>query len=311
MMRLLPIICAAVIASPSSSAASFVSIDGRVDNGVDGLFDVVVDIRDDAGEVRLTVTEASVVVVDGAFAVEVDVEDLVEDLASGAVMSVDVEIGSLRATSRLGAVFTARSSPHAAVATTANSAAALGTIAPASLIQLDTLDDVGGVTVAFGNLTAVPAGIADGVDNGNIDAVGSGLAVVGATLRLTTVTGALLIDGTVSAAAITDASITSNQLAGLTADDFANNTLTGVDFAAGTFAASDVATGTTLQLFLQNRACVLDIASGEELVTVSSCVRRTCGSAGRTTCGTVTCQDPPTGSNNCSNTPMGKLIFAP
>jgi len=217
----------------------------------------------------------------------------------------------LRASTRLGAMFSAATSTTAAKATTVTTASSLGVIEPASLIQISTLDDVGAVTVAFANVTDVPAGLADGTDNGNLNSVGAGLAVTGGVLRLTGITGAQVIDGTVPTAAIADGSMTSTPLVSLLAVKVADNTLTGADFGDGAVAAfSDIADPGSIRLYRQNLGCA-PAGGSDRIVTDSTCPRQVCGGTGRVECGSLFCEQPSTGSNFCANEQLGRLLFIP
>lgn len=299
-------------ASAPIAAAPFVSVDGRLDTASDDVVNIVVEVRDDDGTVRLTTTETGVVVLNGAFAFDLDIAEVVGDLSSGAVMTVDVEVGALRASTRLGAMFSAAASATAAKATTVTTASSLGVIAPASLIQISTLDDAGAVSVAFANVADLPAGIADGRDNGNLDSVGAGLVVTGGVLRLTGITGAQIINETVPTTAIADGSMTSAPLVSLLAAKVADNTLTGADFADGALPAfSDIVEPASLRLYRQNIGCA-PAGGSDRIVTEASCARQVCGGgSGRVECGFMFCEQPSTGSNFCGNEQLGRLLFVP
>jgi hypothetical protein len=300
----------ALVFAISSSAvmAQVVVVDGELAHHADGVFDVTIDVVDDAGTAVFSTTVASTTVTDGLFEVELDLTPASALLNAGAALTVDVSIDGVAARAQLGPVFAALQSSTAGSATSAAAADALGTIAPAELVQRSTVGTAGAVAIAFANLVDVPPGLADGVDNGTIDALGSGLSISAGTLRISGVTTAQIVDGTVPTAAIIDASIATVQLTGLAAADVATGALTGVHFADAAFASADVS-GLTVSLFQLNSAC--SSTGSDDLVTTSTCTRRTCGGAGRVTCGTFnTCQDPVAGSTTCSNTLLGKM-FAP
>ena len=298
-------------------AAPIVQVDGRLavgGVGRDGVFDAVVEIRDDTGTVRLTETVTGVIVVDGAFGVDLDMASVIGDLESGQVMTVEVEIADLIATARLGAAFSAGAAENAAFAASVASADRLGDVAPASLIQVATLDDIGAVQIAFGNLTGVPAGVADGADSGNIDTLDTALVVSAGTLRLapTSISGAMLVDGTVTSNALADLTVTTTQLAALSSADVADATLTGSDFADGSFVSSNVETAflTTSLLTITNIACTR--FGSDAFSTSPKCVRRACGTNGRIVCGfSADCQDPSSGSSLCDNVDVGFVLFPP
>jgi hypothetical protein len=280
-----------------------VVLDGDVRGVPDGIYAPVVDVLDDTGAVLTTLTLADVAVTDGLFEVELDLAAVAAQLAAGAEVSIDVELEGLSSSARLGALFAVSSVPHADAARSSATADSLGSIAPAELIQRDR---VGNVSIAFANLVDVPASIADGIDTGNIDAVGTGLAITGGTLQVTSITTTQLVDGSIASAALVDGSFNSASVAALAAVDVAEGTLTTADLGTG-FGIADVV-GTKPTIFAQDSAC----ASAEGGITIApSCTRRTCGSGGRVTCGTLSCQQPSSGSTLCNNVALGRLLFAP
>lgn len=297
----------AFLCSVAASASPVVVLDGDIRGVPDGSYAPVVDLFDTTGAVVSTTSLADVAVVDGLFELELDLADVADQLAAGAEVSVDVQLEGLSAVARVGAVFAVSSAAHADAALVAANAESLGSIGPDELVQRDRVGTAGAVSIAFANLVNVPAGVADGVDNGNITTLGAGLQITGGTLRVTSVTTGQLIDGTVATAALVDRSFNSASLAGLTAVDVADGTLTSLDLGTG-FGATDIA-GSTATIFAQNIACD-DIEGG--ITTSSSCTRRLCAAgAGRVTCGTSSCQNPSSGSPTCNNTALGKLLFAP
>lgn len=286
----------------STSMAQVVIVDGELAHHADGVFDVNVDVVDDGGTSLFTTTVPSTSVIDGLFEFELDLTPVATLLNSGAAVTVDVTIDGVAAQAQLGPVFAAVQASTASSAASAATANTLGAVLPAELVQRSTA-----VSIAFANLVGVPAGIADGVDNGTIDTLGTGLNITAGTLRVASVLSTQIVPGSVPAAAIVDSSVTTTQLASLAAADVATGTLTGADFADAAFASADVG-GLTVSLFEINLAC--SGVGSDGLVTTSTCARRACGSAGRVTCGTSnTCQDP-SAAGNCNNTLLGKM-FAP
>jgi hypothetical protein len=284
----------------STAMAQVVIVDGELANHADGVFEVNVDVVDDGGASLFSTTVPSTSVIDGLFEFELDLTPVASLLNSGAAVTVDVTIDGVAAQAQLGPVFAAVQALSASSAASAATANTLGAVLPAELVQRATA-----VSIAFANLVDVPAGIADGVDNGTIDAVGTGLSITAGTLRVASVLTTQITDGTVPTGAIVDSSVTTTQLDALAAADVATGTLTGADFADGTFASADVS-GLSVSLFRQNSAC--SGVGSDNLVTTSTCARRACGSAGRVTCGTSnTCQDP-SAAGNCNNTLLGKMF---
>jgi hypothetical protein len=296
------IILASFFAAAAAAASPVVVLDGEVRGIPDGIYAPVVDVRDDTGLPLTTITLADVAVTDGLFEIDLDLAAVASQLAAGTEVIIDVELEGLTAVAHLGAIFAVGSAAHADAALSAASADSLGSIAPGQLIQRD---DAGAVPIAFANVVGVPQGVGDGEDNGDFDSLGAGLAISNGTLRVTAVTTLQLNDGSVATGALLDGSFNGASVAGLAAADLASNAVTGAKLA--TFAFGEVA-GTKPVIYAQDIACS-SVEGG--ITTVSSCGRRTCGSGGRVTCGTVSCQQPSSGSSTCTNVALGRLLFAP
>ncbi len=302
-----------LLSAMSAFGAPLVAVDGRLvidEIAVDDVVDVLIEVRDDEGEQRLSLTEADVVVVDGAFVIDLDIATIADDLAAGATMQVEVTVDDLTTSTIIGRVYGAHEAVDVDTAATATTATKLGGIDAASLIAASGISAPGGVLVAFVNLTGVPAGIADGIDNGTIDAVGTGLGITGGALRVTSLTSAQIVDGTVPASALANGSFTTAQISGLVDADVAAASLTSANFAAGMITAAADVSGPQKVLYLRDIAC--DAGSDdtrERLTFAPGCGRRVCA-GGKIRCGTLN-ECISTGSNACFNDRLGSLVFAP
>lgn len=302
----------ACVLSTSTLAAPFATLDGRlfVDGvGVDDVVDVSIDVTDDTGASRLSAAENGVIVVDGAFAIDVDLQAFIEDLVVGEVMTLELAFDELVATATIGMAFSSKSASQAGRASVADVAGHLGTIAPASLIQVPTLQTAGAVTIAFGNLTGVPTGIADGIDQGNVDGVGAGLEIAAGTLRLTAIGSPNILDLSVPTAAFAANTLTGSNLSGLTSTDVAAASITGLKVADGIVTSISGVDGVQRAIYrITDPAC----DRTAPLTTSPVCVRRSCtqsgGGAGRITCDTTTTCGSTSGPT-CGNERLGHVLF--
>jgi hypothetical protein len=306
----------------SVHAAPVVTIEGRLtrrDVPEEGVFAATIELVDDDGDELVALDVPQLTVIDGAFSVDVDLEAATDALVAGEVISLHVNLGDgLERRLQVGTVFGAVHAAHADRALLVRTAATLGDI-PVSDLVAD--HSILAVPVAFANLTDVPAGIADGVDSGNIDTL-SGLVVSDGLLDVAAGAVTAVVEGSITSAQVADGSIGSTQLGGLSAAKVADGTLTGEDFATGAFGSSDVR-GTT-QLYLRARGCDAPLT----LTTDPRCDRRACviqnvncvSFVCRHNCTTEVCENLGTLPNNevrtCIGTgegvtPVGRLINAP
>jgi hypothetical protein len=306
-------------AAPPAGPLPLVVVDGVLregGQGVTGIVDVHVEVTDEAGDVVELVDVPGLVLLDGGFAVAVDVTAAAAALASGEVLRVAVAVddGSppvTQASTAVGAAFFAARAQEASSSTLAAQAAALraddgvGLVLPAALVSSSALARPGAAQVAWENLTGRPAGLDDG-DDGNVLSVGAGLALGGTTLSVATVNGALIADGSVGSAQLASSTLTSTQLSGLTGADFATSGLTAADFAAGLLTRVDVA-GNLQTVRAEAPGC----AHPDRLTTAATCAMddTRCAAGSRPACDTGDCEVGPL--TTCKTVVLGSLVFAP
>lgn len=303
---------AACLALPAA-AAPFVTVDGRFGGDAVDLTDVVsatVEVTDDASAILVAVTEPSVAVTNGAFSLEVDLADATQALELGEVLTVrvvlasgDESIDALEAVGALGRLYAVDEASTAARALRADAADALDTIPAAELLNVS---EVGTLSVAFGNVNGVPAGVGDGVDNGNVNTIGSGLILSGTTLDIAngSVTSAAIANSSITGAQIQDGSIRGADLQNLPSSAVANGTLVAGNFANDAFGADD-----TLGI---QRLFKLDPGCGDtrQLTTANTCISRSCNVGGFTftDCEGICNRSSPRG---CTTTPVGHILLDP
>jgi hypothetical protein len=287
------LVLAALLLAHVASAAPIVTIDGFVGRGPvaeNGSFTATIEAASDNGDVLVALSVPSLVVTDGAFSIDLDLEDAVPTLTTGGVVSITIDLGDgLEGVVRLGRIFGAMTAAHADRSDFAAGALQLGGI-PADDLIADV--DVLASPAAFENATGVPASIADGVDTGTIDAL-TGLAISGGVLDVAAGGVTDIAAGTLTGAHIQDGTVGSTQLAALSSTKVANGTLTGANFATGAFAVAEVS-GTT-SVFKVAPGCTNPFT----LTTSSGCVRRSCTISG-TDCVANDCLIPCTGGT-CVN----------
>jgi len=288
-----PIVLAALLLAHAANAAPIVTIDGFIGRGSvpeNGTFTATIEATNDNGDVLVALSEPSLIVTDGTFSIDLDLEDAVPALTAGEVVSISVDLGDgLERVVRLGPVFAAIEAAGADRARRARRADLLGDIPAADLVA-DT--NILAVPAAFANASGVPASIGDGVDNGTVDAL-TGLAITGGVLDVAAGGVTDIAAGTLTGTQIADGSVSSTQLAALSAGKVADGTLTGANFATGAFAVGEVSG--TVSVFKLAAGCTNPFT----LTTSSACARRRCTISG-TDCVANDCLIPCTGGT-CVN----------
>lgn len=296
---------AILFAASAAQAAPVVTVEGFIGRGptaVTGVFTATVEATADNGDVLVAETFPSLAVDDGTFSVDLDLgDDGATALAGGQVVTITVDIGEgIEAAARIGTIYRVASGETADRAGLAREADRLGDILPADLVA----DGASlGSPIAFANLTVVPAGVADGVDNGTVDTL-TGLAITGGVLNVAAGGVLDVAAGSLNGVHILDGSITSTQLGPLAADRIANGTLTGANFANAAIPTAAEVTGT---------ANIFKLAAGcdrpFELTSSSVCVRRTC-TIGGVDCVANQCRVPCTGGpcENLGPSPSGGTL---
>jgi hypothetical protein len=299
------------------------SIAGRLSGGtvaVDDVRDFDVEVADGAGVVVAEFSVADVAIVGGGFAFLIPADfdaSLGAAAADGplavAITFVDDDGATATATSTLGAVAVAAFATETPFAPRGGTADAVGTLGGGDVVSAGVLGNnvIETVPIAFANLTGVPANVADGVDNGNVDVIGAGLVLAGGVLDVAagSVTAANVVDGTIGSAQIADGAVDGNVLGGVSGSDFANDSLTAADFAPAGIGAVDVA-GTLNNVFQTPFGCDTAVPFFVTTAVSSTCTKRTGCAAGQTrNCDSGVCE---TGSTTvCSRTKLGAALFAP
>jgi hypothetical protein len=292
----------ALVGATVAHAAPVVTIDGFVGRGSEpenGTFTATIEATSDDGDVLVALSVPALIITDGTFSIDLDLEDAVPALTAGEVVSIGVDLGDgLARTVRLGPVFGALEAGRADRSRLARQADLLGDI-PAEDLVADT--NILAVPAAFANATGVPESIADGVDNGTVDAL-TGLAITGGVLDVAAGGVTDIAAGTLTGTQIADGSVNSTQLAALSAAKVADGTLTGANFATGAFAVGEV-TG-TVNVFKIAPGC----SNPFTLTTSSGCARRACTGAGD--CTTNVCRVACTGGSceNLGTSPSGSTL---
>lgn len=305
----LPLVCA---------AAPYAAVEGYlVQNGapLDGVVDIRLEVRDQDEAVLVEHTATGVVVVAGAFAVlDLDVAALA---TQAALEPLTLEVSA----TGIGAVRVPYPVPAAALRATeaevllhASTASTADGHLPDELAARSVLATAAALNIPFANLVDVPASIADGVDEGPLTANSSTIVVDGVVLRVApgaiinrhiadgAVSGAALIAGTIDAIRLADNAVTSAKLAA--------GTLTDADFAPATLATGTIQ-GTEPRLYaVDDLGCELPVGA---ITTLADCQRSTagCSFGYARDCSTNTCISIEGTSASCSNTAIGRLLFAP
>lgn len=300
---------ALLLCASAAHAAPSVFVEGRFTSdgvGVDDVVALEITLRGADGASLLELPLAGVVLVDGNFAVEVDLAGIEAEVAAGDV-AFEVRIDDATAAAHLGSVHSVARATRADVANGADSADRLGFLEADELVSISRLALPGGPPLTFANLTNEPPGLTDG-DQGNVDVVGGGLVLVGGELRIAnaSVTASVVVDRSIATAAIADGTVTNTQLGALEAADFAAGTLTGADFGPTSVTVANL-DGTEVDIFLTAAGCQ---PSNPEFSLTSSCNRVPfgCRSGQVKNCTTGVCET--TTSTTCSNARLGELLFA-
>jgi hypothetical protein len=292
-----------LVACAPALAAPVVVVDADLRRGaerVTGVFTVTVEVRAADGTVLVAESSAGVVIVDGLFSGPVDLAPALSRLEAGETITLDLDLGEVRATTPIGPALLARVAARADVAATTPAAARLGDIAAADLIDVT---DAPSVVIANANLVDVPAGVGDGVDDGNVLTLNR-LVIDDRKLevRLGALTSTAIVDGTLTALQLADGQLSSRHIGALDQFRVAANTLTAANFATGAFALADVATRNVVRW---PSACV----NGGTVSTTATCTRRTdgCSAGQRRNCTTAACET--TASTTCTAPVIGRIVL--
>lgn len=244
-LGLLSTLVAGLVAN-AAQAAPIVVVDGALRGASASTFavgDASVEVIDEAGTVLVSSDVAGLTINDGLFSFDLDLADAAAALEAGDTLTTRITLRladdrELEVVGALGRPFSALQADRADRATSAATATRLGTLEASALLNVV---DLGNQAVTFSNIIDPPPGIEDG-DQGNVDTIGSGLALSGGVLNVANggVSTTNLVDGSVTGAQIADGSVTGTDLAALPNTVLADATLTGANFADNAFAAGDV-----------------------------------------------------------------------
>jgi hypothetical protein len=282
----------------SAMAAPIVIVEGflsRRDVPEEGVFAATVEVVDDEGVSLVVLPVPNLVVVAGAFSLDVDLAAAADALSAGEVISLRLDLGDgLERATRLGTVFGSLRADQADRARLARIADLLGEI-PATDLIADT--SLLAVPAAFANAFGVPAGIADDVDNGTIDAV-AGLVIANGLLDVAVGGVTDVVAGSLTGTQIANGTVSSTQLGAFSSAKVVDGTLTGANFATGAFALTEVAG--TRSIFKLPTGCT----GAFTFTSASSCQRRACTIPG-VNCGAFVCR------RNCTTSECENLGTAP
>jgi hypothetical protein len=273
MIRIFTWWCCLLMASGPSWAQSFL-LTGDLDDGTapaDGLFTFDLAIEDvaDPPRVRWRESQPNVVVVDGAFAVEVGAnEPLAGAFDARSVLRVTIDGDVLEPLPLATLVRVARAAV-AEVAETAPTASRLGSLTADQAVRRSALATPGGARIPWTAVT-VPIGVADGDDATEVVAAGQGLSFSDRHLRVVAVSGDRFQAGAVSGSAFLDGSIDESRV------------------------ADGAVTGATVSSSSLRRADLVEDVGERQVngtpvyqVTAAGCIET--GLSARATCGARTC----------------------
>jgi hypothetical protein len=264
----------------------------------------------DGATVLWSEEQPAVDVVDGVFVVDVGAANPLPPSTPAGVRLRIVVDGDELSTVPLARLASATRAARAATAPTAPTTTQLQQRSADAYARADALALPGGAAVAFGNVTGVPADLADGDDGTVVSGTGGGV-VLGAdhTLGLQDVPGDRLADGSVTGARLPAGAVGAREVA--------DGVVTGALVVDGTLTRSKLAADLT-EREVRTKAVfrVVDVACEDELGTLttkSTCSPSSCKALGQPdkvlACGsTTTCTSVILGLPSCANTAVGALV---
>lgn len=299
------------------AAAPFAVIEGRLvvdGTPVDDIVDVTVVFTDESGATLLEHESIGVGVIGGDF--------LVSDLDLGALSDAQWSSPLTMTVSAAGISSAPQPFPRAPMAVLARQAeegalaaqaAALGGLAPDLYARRTALAANSALGIAFGNVAGVPAGIADGVDQGPLTSnLGTLRVDGGGVLRVQSgaATAATLAAGAVGSSALAANAVTSGalQTGAVTHAKLAASTLVDADFAADSV-GTNALSGTEVSAYeVTAIGCRLPVGA---LSNSATCEKDNsgCSSGQRQDCTTGTCGS--SGGSTCANAYAGLLLATP
>lgn len=308
----LPILALVGVAVPA--AANGFSFAGELYDGsqpFNGSADFELALYDAAtgGTPMWSENQSGVVVVGGVFAVDVGSESPLPPAVArtlGLYLEVVVEGDALAPRARLGQVPVAERATVAGYVDLADDALALGERAAEELATLAALQTLGGASVAWGNLSGLPSGVDDGVDNGTAFTAGTGVALASGQLSLANdgVQASHLSSGAVTSAKLAAGAVGATQLAdgAVQSADVADGSVGGMDLANDAIGTAQLS-GTLRVYQVQYTGCLQPYGT---MMSSSTCTAGgSCPVGFSWDCVSSSCL---TGfGGNCSNTSVGRL----
>lgn len=252
--------------------------------------------------------QSGVVVVGGVFALDVGSESPLPPAVArtlGLYLEVVVEGDALAPRARLGQVPVAERATVTGYVELADDALALGERAAEELATLAALQTLGGASVAWGNLSGLPSGVDDGVDNGTAFTTGTGVALASGQLSLATdgVQAGHLASGAVTSAKLAAGAVGTTQLAdgAVPSADVADGSITSADLGDASIGTAQLAG--TIQIYrVQYSGCLQAVGA---LMSTSTCSP---ASGGCLPPATWDCQDSTCNTHaTCANVAVGRL----
>lgn len=307
----------AFLLSPLLAAAPFAALEGRLlveGVPVDDIVDVTVMLTDGGGAPLLEHESTGVEVVGGDF--------LLTDLDLGALSDAQWSSPITLMVSAAGLSSAPQPFPRAPMAVLARQAeeaalaaqaTALGGLAPDLYARRSALAVSSAVGIPFGNVAGVPAGIADGVDQGPLTSNTGTLRVDGGgVLRVQSgaATPAVLAAGAVGGSALGANAVTSGALqsSAVSHAKLAAATLVDADFGADSVGTGPLAGVEVSAYEVTAVGCRLPVGA---LSNSATCEKDNsgCSSGQRQDCTTGTCGS--SGGSTCANVYAGLILATP
>lgn len=303
----------ALLGSATPAAASGFSFAGELRDGTvpfegSADFELALYDRAEGGSALWSETQGGVLVVGGVFALDVgSVTDIPPAVAQtlGLFLEIVVEGDALAPRVVLGQVPVAERAQVAGFVNDADDALTLGGFGADELATTAALQTLGQASVAWGNLSGLPSGVADG-DTGTPFTPGSGIALTSGQLSLANdgVQASHLAAGAVGSVDLAVASVGNTQLAdaSVASADVEDGSIGSADFADATVTEAKLA-GTASLYRVQYAGCAQEV--GALLTTANCTVGGSCSLPFAWDCENATCGSPRSGS--CANVFVGKL----
>ncbi len=302
------------LASVPASAQTFL-LTGAIDDGgapASGILTFALELRDDDGSALWQETQANVVVIEGAFALDVGAaEPLPSAIPATATLTVIIEDDELDPLP-LATLLRAARAARAPSADTSPTTRQLGTVGPDDVVTREALATAGGATVPVSGVADMPADVLDG-DNGAV------VSSAGTELDLEP-DGTLALEALVSGVALAGNSVVQFGSGSIQSAKVAANAITGAKVAANALTRADLAADIGVSQVSTTRIFRVNTTSCSEpddtLTTQATCAALLCdtgnvGPGGFPVFGRLSCSDGTCGGLNastCANSDAGFLV---